>query len=60
MTKPPTGALGGVPSQVDKFRDLARELECDDDEARFDEKIKRLAAAPTAKASVPGGTAKKK
>jgi len=31
--------------QVDKFRDLARELECDDDEARFDEKLKQLAKA---------------
>jgi hypothetical protein len=34
--------------QVDKFRDLARELECDDDEARFDEKLKKLAKAPKA------------
>jgi len=33
--------------QVDKFRDLARELECDDDEAAFDEKLKKLAKAPS-------------
>ena len=33
-------------SQIDKFRDLARELECDDDEAAFDEKLKRIATVP--------------
>lgn len=32
--------------QIDKFRDLARELECDDDEAAFDERLKKLAKAP--------------
>jgi hypothetical protein len=32
-------------SQIDKFRDLARELETDDDEAAFDERLKKLAAA---------------
>jgi hypothetical protein len=32
--------------QVDKFRDLARELDCDDDQARFDEKLKKLATQP--------------
>jgi hypothetical protein len=32
--------------QIDKFRDLARQLETDDDEARFDERLKRLATAP--------------
>lgn len=31
------------PPQVDKFRDLARELECDEDEAAFDERLKKLA-----------------
>lgn len=29
--------------QADKFRDLARELECDEDEARFEEAVKRIA-----------------
>ena len=29
--------------QAEKFKELARELECDDDEARFDEKLKKLA-----------------
>ena len=32
--------------QIQKFRDLARELETDDDEVRFDERLKRLAKAP--------------
>jgi hypothetical protein len=36
----------GEGAQVDKFRDLARELECDDDEAAFDEKLRKLAKAP--------------
>lgn len=29
--------------QADKFRDLARELECDEDEARFEEKVRKVA-----------------
>lgn len=29
-------------SQVERFRDAARALECDDDEARFDERVKKL------------------
>ena len=33
-------------SQADKFSGLARELECDDDEAAFDERLKKLAKAP--------------
>lgn len=32
--------------QPDKFRDLARELECDEDEARFEETVRKLAKAP--------------
>jgi len=31
-------------SQADKFRDLARELECDEDEKAFEETVKRVAA----------------
>jgi hypothetical protein len=38
---PPTNSV--TPNQIDKFRELARELECDDDEAAFDERLKRLA-----------------
>jgi hypothetical protein len=29
-------------SQLDKFKEAARELECDDDEARFNERVKKL------------------
>jgi hypothetical protein len=39
-------------AQIDKFRDLARELETDDDETRFDERLKKLAhAKPEPKAT---------
>ena len=30
-------------TQSDKFKALARELECDEDETAFDEKLKRVA-----------------
>ena len=30
------------PSQLDKFKEAARQLECDDDEARFDERVRKL------------------
>ena len=30
--------------QADKFRDLARELECDEDEARFEGAVKKVAS----------------
>lgn len=33
-------------SQADKFRDLARELECDEDEKRFDKALRRVGSAP--------------
>ncbi|MBA4809259.1 hypothetical protein [Brevundimonas sp.] len=33
-------------AQSDKFRDMARELEADEDEAAFEEKVRRVAAAP--------------
>lgn len=29
-------------SQLDKFKQAARELEADDDEARFDERMKKM------------------
>ncbi len=32
-------------TQLDKFKAAARELETDDDEERFDEKLKKLAKA---------------
>ena len=30
------------PSQIDKFKEAARDLETDNDEARFDERMKKL------------------
>ena len=30
------------PTQLDKFKDAARELECDDDEQRFKERLGKL------------------
>lgn len=30
-------------SQADRFREAARALECDDDEARFDQRLKKVA-----------------
>lgn len=33
-------------TQVEKFRDLARELECDEDEEAFKAKVQKIARAP--------------
>jgi hypothetical protein len=33
-------------SQSDRFREAARELECDEDEARWDERLKKIAKPP--------------
>ena len=47
--------LAGAQSQADKFRDLARELECDEDEEAFKAKVKKIATAPKApKVEKPG------
>lgn len=37
--------MEGDPStpQADKFRDLARKLECDEDEAAFEDKVRKVA-----------------
>jgi hypothetical protein len=49
MAKPPE------PSQIEKFRELARQLECDDDEDAFKAKLVKLAKAPrTPKPERPG------
>ena len=34
------------PLQPNKFRDLARQLECDEDEKAFEEKVRKVAEAP--------------
>jgi hypothetical protein len=36
-------------SQLDKFKEAARQLECDEDEAAFEEKLKKIAAQEPAK-----------
>lgn len=33
-------------TQADKFRDLARELECEEDEAKFEETVRKVATTP--------------
>lgn len=38
-------------TQADKFHELARELECDEDETRFEEAVKKVAP----KAPAPKG-----
>jgi hypothetical protein len=42
MAKPPTDPK----PQADKFRDLARELECDEDEDAFKAKLREIAKTP--------------
>lgn len=37
-------AADDLKPQPDKFRDLARELGCDEDEAAWDEQLRRVAA----------------
>jgi hypothetical protein len=32
--------------QIDKFKDLARELETDESEDRFDERLRKIAKSP--------------
>jgi hypothetical protein len=40
--------------QLDKFKDAARELECDDDERRFKERLEKLVKAkPSTEAEKP-------
>lgn len=45
-SKKPTASSDMPPAQLDKFRELARELDVDEDEARFDETLKRIAPKP--------------
>lgn len=42
----PKPRLPDAPSQIDKFRDLARQLECDEDEEAFKAKVRKVATAP--------------
>ena len=40
--KPPKNVEGSNIAQFEKFRDAAREAETDDDEKRFDERLKKI------------------
>lgn len=40
-------------SQADKFREAARELETDDDETRFDQRLGKLVKVPPPKDQKP-------
>lgn len=37
------GIIGSEKSQLDKFKELARELAADEDESHWDERLRRLA-----------------
>ena len=41
-------------AQLDKFKQAARDLECDDDEKRFDERLKRLVKHTPVEKAVEG------
>ena len=41
------------PTQLDRFREAARALECDDDEAAFAAKLRKIATAPKPKDETP-------
>lgn len=41
--------------QIDKFKDAARELECDDDEQRFKERLGKLVKRQPSGNSHPSG-----
>lgn len=43
ISKKPTENSKTPPGQLDKFRDLARELQADEDPVRFEETLKRIA-----------------
>jgi len=38
----PETKLESAKSQSEKFKEAARELECDDDERRFDERMRKI------------------
>ena len=50
--KPSREPLSQQCTQVERFRDLARQLECDEDEKAFEEKVRKVATSkPPAKES---------
>ena len=53
MKKPASASKRPSVPQEHKFRELARQLECDDSEAAFEAKVKAV-AKPKPKATKPG------
>lgn len=50
----PTKKNSEDPKQIDRFKEAAREIGCDEDEARFDEKLDKLVKhKPAAKRNTP-------
>ena len=47
------GREGNHEDQMNRFKEAARALECDDDEAHFDAKLKKIATAPKPKDEKP-------
>ena len=45
--------------QIDRFKELARELECDEDESAFDAALKRITEAKPTPASQKSGKARR-
>lgn len=43
MAKTTTSTTSEEKPQLDKFKEAARELDCDEDEARWDERLKKVA-----------------
>ena len=46
MARDRSGKEDAEPSQVGKFIEAARELGCDEDEAAFDESLRKVAGSP--------------
>ena len=58
MAKPPKERLSrpdDTKPQADKFRDLARDLGCDEDEAAFKAKLRKIAKTPPQHREKPKG-----
>lgn len=52
-TPSPSGSKPDELPQIEKFRDLAREVEADEDEKRFEDTVRKVAKVPAPKPEVP-------
>jgi len=50
-------SMENKPDQIDRFREAARQLETDDDEARFNDRLKKIAKAKVTDKPEPKGEA---